>query len=312
MISWKTPSETDFAMLKKAAKLSGARGNDCCAANIILYRTKYCTLVAEHDGFLLKKFVQADGKTVWCFPAALTEETQRKLSDGDISPLSAVCKNLFADADNNEFPFAFALLTTEQRKIIEQLFSGQFSFTETRDSEDYLYDSELLATLPGKKFHKKKNHINQFKKKYSSVRLELISAGNKNDVLSLEENWFLQNDGANDAGKTDEKAIIEETLARYEQLELKGGVLYADETPCAFCIASEISSAVIDIMFEKAVMPFARDGAYAVINNEFAKMLTDFTYINREEDLGIEGLRKAKLSYYPELILEKWDAVKLR
>lgn len=311
MIQWKTPAPGDFALLRKAAELSGFLGNDCCAANIILYSKKYGTCIAIHNGFLLKRFSQEDGKTVWCFPAVLTEEARRRIFADDVSELSEACAELFEDAKNGGLSFIFALLTDEQRHLTERLFPGMFSFEETRDTEDYLYLSENLSSLPGKLFHKKKNHINQFKKKYSSCRLEPISAANKSDVLSIEEQWFFQNDGENDSGKRYEKEIITETLARYEQLELKGGILYADGIPCAFCIASEISSAVIDIMFEKAIMPFAKDGAYAVINNEFARTLTAFTYINREEDLGIEGLRKAKLSYYPEIILKKWNAARL-
>lgn len=298
-------------MLRKAAELSGLFGNDCCAANIILYSGTYRTKIAEHGGFLLKKFLQADGKEVRCFPAPLTEEAQRRIREGGFMEIANACTELFTDAADDGLPFTFALLTDGQRNLTEKLFPGLFSFEETRALEDYLYRSETLALLPGKLFHKKKNHISRFRKKYSSFRFEPISAENKKDVLSIEEQWFLQNDGENDAGKQAEKALITESLSLYEKLELRGGILYADGTPCAFCIASEICSAVIDSMFEKAVMPFAKDGAYAVINNEFAKTLTAFTYINREEDLGIEGLRKAKLSYYPEIILKKWNAARL-
>lgn len=76
-------------------------------------------------------------------------------------------------------------------------------------------------------------------------------------------------------------------------------------------LASAINNTTVDIHFEKAISEYAKNGAYAVINQEFAKTLSQtFKYINREEDLGIEGLRKAKLSYYPAKILEKWTAIK--
>ena len=89
-------------------------------------------------------------------------------------------------------------------------------------------------------------------------------------------------------------------------LKLKGGVLYIDEKPVAMTLASPISSLVLDIHFEKALSSVAKDGAYAVINNLFAKTCTNYKYLNREEDLGIEGLRKAKLSYKPALLLNKF------
>ena len=87
---------------------------------------------------------------------------------------------------------------------------------------------------------------------------------------------------------------------------MTGGLLYVDDKPAAFCVASLLSAAVTDVHFEKCLFEYARDGGYAVINNEFSKSVkTEF--INREEDLGIVGLRKAKLSYYPEEILEKYN-----
>ena len=87
---------------------------------------------------------------------------------------------------------------------------------------------------------------------------------------------------------------------------MTGGILFVGGRPAAFCIASLLSTVVTDIHFEKCLSAFAR-GGYAVINNEFSKTVrTEF--INREEDLGIEGLRKAKLSYFPERVLEKFSA----
>lgn len=89
-------------------------------------------------------------------------------------------------------------------------------------------------------------------------------------------------------------------------LKLQGGVLYIDEKPVAMTLASPISPLVLDIHFEKNLSSAAKDGAYAVINNLFAKTCTNYKYLNREEDLGIEELRKAKLSYKPALLLNKF------
>ena len=88
---------------------------------------------------------------------------------------------------------------------------------------------------------------------------------------------------------------------------MTGGILFIVEEPAAFCLSSVLSPSVTDIHFEKCLSSYARDGGYAIINNEFAKTVST-KYINREEDLGIEGLRKAKRSYYPEIFLEKFDA----
>ena len=128
----------------------------------------------------------------------------------------------------------------------------------------------------------------------------------------VEEKWleeFLAHDAAGDDLKI-EKEIIFSALENFERFEkvcgMTGGLLYVDDKPAAFCVASLLSAVVTDVHFEKCLFEYARDGGYAVINNEFSKSVkTEF--INREEDLGIEGLRKAKLSYYPEEILEKYN-----
>ena len=99
---------------------------------------------------------------------------------------------------------------------------------------------------------------------------------------------------------------IREALDNFDALELMGGVLYVANRPVAMTIASKINDYVCDVNFEKAVEV---DGAYAVINNEFAKSQPQFLQFNREEDMGIEGLRKSKLSYYPDKILMKYTAI---
>lgn len=92
-----------------------------------------------------------------------------------------------------------------------------------------------------------------------------------------------------------------------DEYNVKGAVLYVDSKPVAMTLGSEISPKVYDINFEKALREY--DGVYAVINNEFAKTLTQYEYINREEDMGLEGLKKSKLSYNPVIILDRWNAI---
>ena len=83
-------------------------------------------------------------------------------------------------------------------------------------------------------------------------------------------------------------------------------ILYIDGKPSAMCLASPISDKVLDIHFEKVLISVAENGGYAAINNLFAKTCTKYKYINREEDMGVEGLRKSKLSYKPEILLDKF------
>ena len=171
--------------------------------------------------------------------------------------------------------------------------------------------------MPVAKYSKKRNHINQFKKKHPNVKFELLDEHNIKYAYEIEEKWLLENTLENQDAETDgsqdlqqEQKIIQTALDIFEYFsehaDMKGGILFVKNEPVAFCLSSTLSNSVTDIHFEKCLSPFAKDGGYAVINNEFAKTVST-KYINREEDLGIEGLRKAKRSYYPEIFLEKFD-----
>jgi hypothetical protein len=165
--------------------------------------------------------------------------------------------------------------------------------------------------LTGKKYNRKRNHIKQFCKKYDNFSFSLLKRENIEAALEIEEKWLSENTiGTQNEDLLKERQIIHNALEHFEYFTqhagMTGGILFIDGEPAAFCLASILSPSVTDIHFEKCLSSFARDGGYAIINNEFAKTVST-KYINREEDLGIEGLRKSKLSYYPEIILAKFN-----
>lgn len=304
MIDWYTPELKDLSLLKDVAVYSNSFNNDCNAINVILYSKKFRTKISKIDCFLVKKICTEKEKKLYSFPLPMLkiEDPQNFFYE---KKLKLVIEQLFEDSKPDSFEFS--MLSENQKNLIEKLFPNEFSFEETLNSEDYIYLTKNLADLPGKKFHKKKNHINQFKKKYNQYYVEKINELNKNNILIIEDNWFEENEGSNNFDKLYEKQIITELVNNYDKYDITGIILYAENKPCAFCIASELTQNVIDVHFEKAIFPFNKDGAYSVINNEFSKTKINYKYINREEDLGIEGLRKAKMSYYPEIILRKWN-----
>ena len=172
-----------------------------------------------------------------------------------------------------------------------------------------------MADLPGKKYSKKRNHINQFKNKYSDYKFEPLCLENLELARGIEEKWLEESAAyaQETGGLSDlqaEREIIFRALDNFEVFSkvcgMTGGILFVEGVPAAFCVASLLSQNVTDVHFEKCLSAYGRDGGYAMINNQFAKIArTEF--LNREEDLGIEGLRKAKLSYYPERVLEKFS-----
>ena len=185
-------------------------------------------------------------------------------------------------------------------------FGDDYELIPQRDAFDYIYLQEDLATLNGKKYHSKRNHISAFSKQYS-WEFRKITKDNIPDVLECAQEWYKQNDERFDEYMQCEKNGIMLILENMDLLDVKGGAIYIDGKVVAFTLGSPINREIFDIHIEKALPEYAT--AYTVINNEFAKTLGDYKYINREDDLGLEGLRKAKLSYKPNILLKKFLAV---
>lgn len=187
----------------------------------------------------------------------------------------------------------------------EQLgdLDDEFQLFESENSAEYLYSTDALANLSGKKYHSKRNHIAAFSKQYN-WSFEEINEQNKNEILEISDNWISDNEKTNDTSINTDRDGIEMLLNNFAAFKARGGIIRVDGKAVAFCLGTQISDKVFDINFEKALPEYK--GAYAVINREFAKTLTGFEFINREDDLGIAGLRKAKLSYRPQRIFKKY------
>lgn len=203
--------------------------------------------------------------------------------------------------ENNIIPYFIASSSTKLEKF-KKYFNNNFTIREARDNFEYIYNSKDLAELSGKKYHSKRNHIKGFSKQYD-YSYEDLSDENKDEIIKTAEIWYNEN-------KTDETLIefngIKEILNNIKKLKILGGAIRVNNNIVGFTIASPINSKTINIHIEKALPEFK--GAYPVINNEFAKRIyNNYKFINREDDIGIEGLRKAKLSYKPILLLKKYE-----
>lgn len=196
---------------------------------------------------------------------------------------------------------------TKQRK---SCFAHQFEIKEERNFYDYLYLREDLQELKGKKFQPKRNHINKFTNKYK-WSFEILNSENCFQCLELLNLWQEQAIEKTPELKSDyekEKKVINYFFSNFEQLNLFAGAIKVEEKIVAFSIGSKINNNTFDVHIEKADRNY--EGAFALINREMALHIDkNYIYINREEDLGIEGLRKAKLSYNPIKLIEKYFAI---
>ena len=191
----------------------------------------------------------------------------------------------------------------ENLSRLPKWFTEKYDILPARDSFDYIYLTTDLAELSGKKYHSKRNHISSFSKKYN-WRYEEITPENAEMIMNCASEWYRQNSERLDRFALCEQDGINTVLQNLKRLNVTGGAIFIDEKAVAFTLGTAINENIFDIFAEKALPEFS--GAYAVINNEFAKRLTAYKYLNREDDMGLEGLRKAKLSYRPNVILEKY------
>ncbi len=186
---------------------------------------------------------------------------------------------------------------------LKALYPDRLRFEAHAEDFDYIYNSSDLAELPGNTYHSKKNHISSFSRKYD-WRYVPLTEETVSDALAVSAAWCREKGNCSDAGLISEKCAIRRLLAHRELLSVSGGLIYVGDKAVAFTLGSPISDTVYDVHVEKALTDYA--GAYAVINREFAKTLTHYPYINRENDMGIPGLRRAKESYRPAILLKKY------
>ena len=179
--------------------------------------------------------------------------------------------------------------------------------TDDRDNWDYVYLQQNLATLAGRKYHGKKNHCNAFVKEHPDYVYEEMNRSNIEECLAFGDMWC-ERRMSDDPSLVCEKCAIHEALDNFEALKLRGGVIRIDGKVEAFSFGEKINDDTAVLHVEKA-NPEIR-GLYAVINRDFAKNAWgDVTYLNREEDMGHEGLRMAKESYKPEFMVKKYSTI---
>ena len=287
MLDFHTPTLDDKERIEAFVRQSGQIGCDVTFVNTFLWRNRYDIRVAFTEDSYFKSYY-TDGKlSGYTFP----------MTTGEIR---TAIDRILEDARERGIRPLIGLLNDRNASVIRELYCDRVCIEPDRDSFDYLYLRSDLAELSGKKYHAKRNHLSRFHRTYENYSIEEINKNNFKDVIAVAKRW------QQDAEDNGELNAIRDALLYFDRLGLFGILLYVDERPVAMSIGSRISDDVCDVNFEKAV---EIDEAYAVINNEFAKTFDRFTYLNREEDLGLEGLRKSKLSYYPFELIQKSTAI---
>lgn len=268
---------------------------DCCEycfGNIYMWSEIYDNRISDDNGI----FVSADftDTPVFCYP----------VGDGD---KKSTISKLIEYTKEKGITLEFFGLTEKDKDELNFIFPKQFEINEERDFFDYLYKSEDLANLAGRKYHSKKNHASYFEKNFD-WKYEPINENNIEQCLLLNEHWERLNREKNPEEISDENLAIKKALEKYFELGFEGGVLTIQGEIVAFTFGERLNINTFCTHVEKAYGNIR--GAYQMINREFARQLQDrYEFINREEDTGSEGLRRAKLSYQPHRLIVKYSAV---
>jgi len=201
--------------------------------------------------------------------------------------------------------FRLTKLLDSELELLSKAFPSKFTFSESRNDFDYIYSISDLANLKGKKYHSKRNHISKFNKLYNWEYTKL-SASNAQECLNFFRKWFKLNTDKESLTKISEYSALERAFKDYNLLNLTGSAIKVDGKMIACTVGERINSSTLLVHFEKAFSEF--EGSYSVINNEFCKdQESEYELVNREEDMGIPGLRKSKLSYKPKFLVKKYN-----
>lgn len=261
-------------------------------ANNFIWRKVYQVEVAELYDCLLIRFLE-QGEHCYSYPVGAGDKK------------AAIMQLLFLCQSENR-PLVMSPLSEEDKKQLTEWFPGQFLIEKDRAGYDYIYSKEKLATLAGKKLHGKRNHIARFKDG-GEWSYEPLTEENLEECRGMTYTWIRMRSEKWNEEMEEEIEVLHEAFDHMQELELVGGIIRREGEIIAFSIGERQNSDTFVVHFEKAYPDM--QGAYPMINQQFVLHACEgYEYVNREDDTGDPGLRKAKLSYYPDILLKKYVA----
>ena len=272
----------------------GERGCEYSLVNLYLWGRQQVAIVDD----CLALFSQFQRSSVYPFP----------IGNGDVG---AVLDAIIHDAKVRGLECRFTSMTAADCAILEERYPKQFRFHPDRDGCDYIYRIEDLAELPGRKYQKKRNHLNRFQENHPDCAAVPITKTLLPQVESMVAQWYESRRTPETQDEFHlEQVALRRAFSHFEELGLEGMVLLENGQILAMTVGSFLNEITFDVHFEKALDTV--DGAYAAINQAFAAHLhrkyPSLRWLNREDDLGLPGLRKAKLSYNPDHFVVKFWA----
>lgn len=300
MLGFKQIEMTDKDILNMFFKESQNQNSECTFTNLYMWRRCFAVRWVTVEGHLI---VEPNAfESSWVLPPYGYQYN-------DISYKHAI-EILISYYHEREKPFVIRGVTEKEKERIEKLFPDEFDFVEERDIADYIYDAEDLRALRGRKYSKKRNHLNAFLKEYPDYVFEPVTTEVVPEALDFLERWYGQRNKAGEIfdSMLCEREAIYDALTHLNQLDFVGGLIRINGKIVALTFGEKLRDDTVVIHIEKAYPDYR--GLYAIINKEYLnRFWPKIEYVNREEDMGNEGLRQAKMSYYPAYLLNKYKAV---
>lgn len=299
MIEFRDLTLEDKALIDDYFLKGQYNNSECTFTNLFIWRDCYAVQWAVVDGLLVIKPGQAEES--WILPP---------YGDYNVCDLNGVLLQLRDYFAAQGKPLILRAVTESFAAVLEEKCPGMFVLEEERDLEDYLYNGDDLRELKGRKYHGKRNHLSNFRKNYPDYEYQAMTADMLEEVWAYMQLWCKQKacSGKFSDGLICEGQAIREALDHFEQLDYKGAVIRLNGQIEAFTFGEKINDDTVVIHVEKANSLI--NGLYSAINQEFLlHEWPDVAFVNREEDTGDEGLRKAKLSYHPVALVKKYKGV---
>ena len=292
MINFKPIELSDKKNIDAAFYGNTYRACDFCFTNLYSWNVKFKTTFAIVHQTIFLRFVDSDGQIYYMMPIGKM-------------PLKEAFGLIMQDAKENKVPFQMKGITDRMWTNIEKEMPGQFRYINDRDNDEYIYLSEKLIKLSGKKLQSKRNHINRFKaENHDWEYFPLTSRKELDECIKMLDEWEDNNMPRGDKSLKYDYIATKVMLENFEYLQLRGGAVRVNGKIVAFTIGEPLTADSFVVHVEKAFGEM--NGAYTIINQQFIEHeASEFKYINREEDMGFENLRKAKMSYYPDILLQE-------
>jgi len=294
MENFKKLEITDFEIINQLLKKYNVENCDHCFFTMLIWSFRHHVEYTICDNTL---FMRTKGDNSYWYLSPVGE-----------LPFEKAVQLIIDDARENGYRIKIYAMDESQKTDMEQHFGGLFEIVADRDTFDYIYKTEDLSNLPGKNYQKKRNHCSRFERDNPDYKFYPITLENVERVKEFEREWCARNNCDESRGLFSEQLGIMDILSNMDKTDVFGGFIEAnDGNIVAFTLASPINDNMVDIIVEKAFHDVT--GAYAIINRDFARnCLQNYEFINREDDMGQENLRKAKLANFPCEIRTKYMA----